>query len=136
MTNRGACATAGGRPGPREAIISQPEWRLGCRSAACRALISIPHRFEGQWCIYDDELTAQTLDFTQYLFTTAACLNPQDWPKMAHVAILIYLNEQAEGLIIDKKVERDSRVEALLHYCCWTVTYMSPIVKFIALLCN
>lgn len=40
------------------------------------------------------------------------------------MAILIYLNEQVEGLITDKKVGRDSRAEALLHYCCWTVTYM------------
>lgn len=36
----------------------------------------------------------------------------------AHIAILIYLNEQVEGLIIDKKAEKDSRAEALLHYCC------------------
>lgn len=38
--------------------------------------------------------------------------------------ILIYLNKQFEGVIIDKKVEREkAEAEALLHYCCRTVNY-------------
>lgn len=32
------------------------------------------------------------------------------------------LNEQVGGLIIDKRVQRDSRAEALLRHCCRTVT--------------
>lgn len=38
------------------------------------------------------------------------------------------LNEQVGGLIIDKKAQRDSRAEALLRHCCWTVT--SVLVSF------
>lgn len=42
----------------------------------------------------------------------------------ASPAILIYLNKQFEGVIIDKRVERDEeRQKLLLHYCCQSVNY-------------
>lgn len=34
---------------------------IGCPCA----LIYVPHHFKGQLCIYEDELSAQTLDFTE-----------------------------------------------------------------------
>lgn len=38
--------------------------------------------------------------------------------------ILIYLNKQFDGVIIDKRAKREAAVtESLLHYCCRSVNY-------------
>lgn len=52
---RGLCNSGGG--GNNLTV----EVQIGC----LRALIYVPHHFKGQLCIYEDELSAQTLDFTE-----------------------------------------------------------------------
>lgn len=53
--------------------------------------------------------------------------------------ILIYLNKQFDGVIIDKRVKREAEVtEFLLQYCCRNVNYklLFTVHKFSLLLCN